>query len=144
MKRLITLTIFLSSVIAHASYYQSYCSDAFSNVKIADGHSANSIKIKEKIENSPKERYRDYKRGELTKEIIKDTDIEKISDINCTPGASAGFTTWKNTKVSKILLKNANGSKFPKETVGVSKDGISIETTVICVLEGSSRSSCNE
>jgi hypothetical protein len=144
MKTLLVLSITLSSFIAHASFYQSKCSDAFTNVITANGHVANYTKIKERVEGSNETVYTEYKSGELLKEVVKVTKIERISNVRCAPGSTAGMASWKNTNTSKMIIKKADGTAFPENTLGLSRDGLSIETTLICVLEGNSRSSCRQ
>lgn len=146
MKLLLSLSLFLSSLLAQASYYQNYCSNSSGSFQTANGHSENYIKVKDSYFSSGSEHseFTSYKHNEIKMETIKSTLLEDISERRCSPGSSGGMASWKKVEAKKVIITKTDGTKFPQNTIGMSQDGLSITTTILCTNKGNSRTSCNK
>ena len=144
MKILLTALFLLSTVVAQASYFQTYCSNGEGTVKTAMGHDPSFIKFTEKSYNDQGETIviREYSRQDLnlnTENIIK---IDNTYTTTCAPGSTSGYGEWTKVDSRKMTFTMVDGSAFPKNTMGLSKDGLSVVATVICEEYGNSRASC--
>ena len=109
------------------------------------GHGPFFIKLTERnySNQGQTEVVRDYDRQVLQITASNVIKIDSTSTTTCTPGSTSGYGEWTNITSKKVSIVKADGTAFSKGTVGISKDGLSVETTVICEQYGNSRTSCN-
>ncbi len=128
---------------ANASFYQAECSNAKGTVTYSYGHVSNKLTVT-KI---------DYVDNKQVKEVIKldqrsvnmslGDQVEINSDESSQCGGNGGgiFGT-KQTYVVSLQLTNVDGSEFDSKISEVSRDGLSIETHLICELNINGRIAC--
>ena len=148
MKALIFSLVLVVGSMAQASFYQESCSNPKGDITLANGHVGNYLKV-------TKVDYEDRgPDGRPTKEIIdimRDKNIsyqsdevsvvEDISSGGCEqPGR--GFYSSDLTTVKKLIITKVDGGDFDKDISGVSTDGKTIETFMICHMHRNSMAFC--
>ena len=146
MKKTISLfaaVVALSSE-ASASWYQEYCSNGEGTVKLSTGHN----------DNIATGTIRDWSGGNLVVQtldlsdrdtyvmtVTQEKELSKQSGRSC---GSGGEGVWSSRTVNyrRVAFKKADGSLFPANTVGVSRDQKSIQADLICEMEMSGMMPC--
>lgn len=137
------LCLLLGSTPLQASSFQEYCSNAMATVKVARGHIANEISVTERIA-------KDWGAFIDQKLVLPDAyvgvmeskQLEENKDTVC--DGKWGVFYWRDVFYKKIRVVQLDGSLFPSNVLGVSKDKTYVEATVICEEHGNSETMCEE
>ncbi|RYZ90036.1 MAG: hypothetical protein EOP04_05200 [Proteobacteria bacterium] len=129
MKKLILGLLFVSAT-AQASWYQELCSNASGSVKTASGHNGDWVQLAFGNDDygSPILEFVD----QASAEVLSEKEIDSSSYSQCE------YSSWSRVYHRKIKITRWDGSAFDKPYLGLSKDGLSVTTNVICEEEGSS------
>jgi len=140
MKTLILMAVLSLSTLAHASYFQTECSDARQNIKYNHGQMDNSLTVTvNSIDGESVPMTMDLSNLEI--ENKSETNIKYSNVTQCNEnGGGAAFIS--STDVFEIVITSLDGSGFPAETRGLSEDGKSIEATIVCEHQANYLASC--
>jgi len=149
MKNLLLATaLIIGTTTAHASFYQDYCSNAEGSTKTSEGHVSNNISVTERSYNQAT--------GQIINNVVELGDqkakvtVEEnmtISELDESEGCdttnpSSGFYSVTTTSIERVTITKLDGSKFSKNTLGVSDNLMAVETTLICEKQISSEAYC--
>lgn len=142
MKSLVFIAVLVASQIASASWYQEYCANVDGSLQIAGGHTESYLKVAyTKKDGSEAYRHLDYSEVNQEWTVLKEaTESTNTCDENSEPGA--GYGMWTTISEVAVVLTKVDGSSFPASFKGVSEDGRSISTTVMCEANGNSMVAC--
>jgi len=142
MKSIIFLGIFLSSVVAQASFFQTSCSNADATVKTGVGHRFNGVMLISYTENGvtvPVE----FINEDIVVTILENTELRRLDRTTCVPGQSGGGGISKDVwSHQRVILSRADQQAFADNILVSSDDRKSIETDFICHEAFNSRTSC--
>jgi hypothetical protein len=144
MKKLILSIILAASFSANASFFQENCSNAAATVKMNKGHVQNGVILTERAYGNmgTKNQEIEYKFNTVVVEQSEELEISNDSTTSCAPGSTGGMVSWNKITTKNIVIKKADGSLFPDTTAGINFDRSEVTATVICELNGNSRTSC--
>ena len=127
-----SLVIVLSAMAcltAHASYFQTTCSNATGAIKYSSGHDDNSFVV------ITEEGAGTWSSVNL---IIERDEIMEVSEekgMSCPPGGGkSGYAWGRITSLVDLKVSRRGGSAFPTDALipGLSEDGKTIEATLLC------------
>lgn len=130
----VTLALALSTS-AHASWYQTFCSNAEGTTKSGNGHNSNYVQLTK----------REWTNKGLIETIIRDEEgnlfAEQVGEPvtlvsekkqTCRKPGEGGVWSSHNVSAGKYKIVHREGKLFDKDIVGVSKDLKSVEVELIC------------
>jgi len=144
MKKLILVAIVAASFSAQASFYQENCSNGAATIKLNNGHVQNGIILTERSygNGGVNSQEIEYKRGSLQIDSLNELEISADTTTSCQPGSTGGMVSWTKVTTKDVVIKKADGSMFPDTTLGLNSNRMEVKATVICELNGNSRTSC--
>ncbi len=145
MKRsFIPLTLCIS-LSAHASYFQTYCTDAETTTRWASGHSENFVSVTSRkwLEGERIERQLIFSSNEVLVETASKQEVDNQFERFCKEGQDWGYATWNKKTLVKSKISLTNGEAFEDNVVNVNDEG-KIEGYFFCEEKGNSRIMCTE
>lgn len=131
----LALTVLALSTSAHASWYQTWCSNAEGTTKTGNGHNYNFVSLTS----------RTWTGGGPIDSIIKDEKHELYAEQvgepktivseqkqNCRKPGEGGVWSSHVVTAGKYKIVHRDGKLFDKDIVGVSTDLKSVEVEMIC------------
>lgn len=131
----LALSLVTLSTSAHASWYQTWCSNAEGTTKTGNGHNHNFTQItkREWTNNGPVETIIRDKKGELYAEQVGEPKtIVSEQKQNCRKPGEGGVWSSHVVTAGKYKIVHRDGKLFNKDIVGVSSDLKSVEVEMIC------------
>jgi hypothetical protein len=139
---ILTAMILTSASTAQASWYQDYCSNAESTVRLAHGHNDFFVEVTERNYDGKQVREQRIREG-LEYSILGDEiKVSESSQQHCNPGEEMGWTSWQKVNAMKVRITRKDGELFSEKVVGVTSDRKAVEAFVICQNDGNSMMMC--
>lgn len=120
---------------AHASWYQTWCSNAEGTTRTGNGHNSNFTQLtkREYTNRGPVETIIRDEQGELFAEQVGEPKtIVSEQKQTCRKPGEGGVWSSHVVTAGKYKIVHRDGKLFDKDIVGVSKDLRSVEVELIC------------
>lgn len=134
------------SLNAQASFFQEYCNNAEGTLQISAGHNDNFTRATKRQWNGAE--YKDtivelsYPDFEITSSEEQGIAQEQFN--SCQPGDEYGWAGGSDTTVKKVRIVKADGSTFDEDFLNRTKDGMALETYLICEMQWNNTIICEE
>lgn len=142
MKFIIITSIFLFSIKAQASFFQTNCSNADATIRTGSGHRYNGVTISTQ-EADGSIRPVEFSNDEILVQVIENSELRRVEVTSCVPGESGGGAMSQDVwTYQRVQLRRADSQTFDENTIGVSEDRRHIDTDFICHDALTSRTWC--
>ncbi|HXH32751.1 MAG TPA: hypothetical protein VNJ01_18270 [Bacteriovoracaceae bacterium] len=134
MKLLASLLLVSTFTSAHASFFQTNCSNPDATVVYLTGQVANKLLVTFKEVNGTGAV--SFVKKELTNfdfKVLKTKNIENVSESTCgTSNATHGVISARDLEFKRVFITSRTGRSLPKNIVGLSADGTSLTVDYLC------------